>query len=80
MEPLFHQGRILFTDNFHTSAVLAQELLNQKTHLVGTLRKKRKLNPTEVTTKKLKREMIAREHNGVVVLKWQDKRDIPTLS
>ncbi|KAJ8944312.1 hypothetical protein NQ314_009503 [Rhamnusium bicolor] len=43
--------------------------------------KKRKLIPTEVTTKKLKKgEINAREHNGVVVLKWQDKRDVLCLS
>lgn len=81
MQPLLHQGRILYTDNFYTSINLARELLKQKTHLVGTLRKNRKLNPIEVSTKKLKKgEIIARESNGVVVLKWQDKRDVLCLS
>lgn len=81
MEPLLDQGRILYTDNFYTSVTLAQELLMRETHLVGTLRKNRKLNPIEVTNVKLKKgEIIAREHNGVVVLKWQDKRDVLCLS
>ncbi|KAJ8937369.1 hypothetical protein NQ314_011917 [Rhamnusium bicolor] len=81
MKTLFHQGRILFTDNFYTTVNLAQELLNRKTHLVGTLKKNRKLNPTEVTNKKFKKgEIIARELNGIVILKWQDKSDVLCLN
>lgn len=82
MEPLLDQGRVLFTDNYYTSVALAHELLKRNTHLVGTLRKNRKMNPKEVITKNLKRgEVIANESNtGVVVLKWQDKRDVLCLS
>lgn len=81
MEPLFHRGRILYTDNYYTSVTLAQELLKRETHLVGTLRSNRKLNPEEVTKTKLRKgEIIARESQGVVVLKWQDKRDLLCLS
>lgn len=81
MEPLLHQGRILYTDNYYTSITLAHELLKRETHIVGTLRSNRKLNPEEVTKKKLKKsEIIARECEGVVVLKWQDKREVLCLS
>lgn len=79
---LLDAGRVLYTDNFYTSIYLAHELLNRSTHLVGTLRTNRKLNPKEVTQSKLKKgEKIARESNtGVVVLKWKDKRDVLMLT
>lgn len=44
VSPLLGQGRTLCTDNFYTSVSLAHELNDNNTHLLGTLRKKRKLN------------------------------------
>ncbi|CAH2017248.1 unnamed protein product [Acanthoscelides obtectus] len=81
-ENLLYEGRTIYTDNYYTSVSLAHELLEKKTHLVGTLRANRKLNPKEVTEKKLKKgETIAAEStSGVVVQKWMDKRDVLTLS
>lgn len=82
MKDLLDSGRILYTDNYYTSIHLAHELLIRSTHLVGTLRSNRKLNPKEVTNAKLKRgQQVARESNtGIVVLKWRDKRDVLVLS
>ncbi|XP_050301083.1 piggyBac transposable element-derived protein 4-like [Anthonomus grandis grandis] len=82
MANLLDSGRILYTDNFYTSVHLAHQLLEHSTHLVGTLRSNRKLNPQEVIQAKLnKNDTISRESNtGVVVLKWKDKRDVLTLS
>nr|CAI5823527.1 unnamed protein product [Callosobruchus analis] len=81
-ENLLDVGRVLYTDNFYTSMHLAHELLKRSTHLVGTLRSNRKLNPQDVTKAKLKvSETVARESNtGVVVLKWKNKRDVLMLS
>ncbi|KAK9731676.1 Transposase IS4 [Popillia japonica] len=45
MERLLNTGRTVYTDNFYTSVGLAHELNNFQTHLVGTLRQNRKLNP-----------------------------------
>lgn len=79
---LLDSGRIIYTDNFYTSVSLAHELAKRSTHLVGTLRSNRKLNPLDVIHAKLKTsETIARESNtGVIVLKWKDKRDVLVLS
>ena len=82
MENLLDSGRIVYTDNFYTSVHLAHQLLERSTHLVGTLRSNRKLNPPDVVKAKLKKdEIVARESNtGVVILKWKDKRDVLMLS
>lgn len=82
MRNVLDSGRILYTDNFYTSVYLAHQLQNRSTHLVGTLRSNRKMNPIDVVKAKLKKnEVIARESNtGVVVLKWKDKRDVLMLS
>lgn len=60
---------------------MANELLNNNTHLVGTLRSNRVKIP-EITQQKLKPgEIIGRENNdGIVVAKWHDKRDVTILS
>jgi hypothetical protein len=76
MEPLLNSGRTLFTDNFYTSVNLAHSHLEKQTHLVGTLRARRKCNPKTVVIRKLaKGEMCVAESNTkVIVGKWRDKR------
>lgn len=75
-------GRTIYTDNWYTSVKLAQILLEQNTHLVGTLRANRNQNPKDVVTKKLKKgQFIAQQSDhGITVLKWKDKRDVLMLS
>uniref|UniRef100_A0A1B6MQT6 PiggyBac transposable element-derived protein domain-containing protein n=1 Tax=Graphocephala atropunctata TaxID=36148 RepID=A0A1B6MQT6_9HEMI len=82
VEPLLGEGRTLCTDNFYTSVQLAHELNENETHLVGTLRKKRKLNSKNVEKKALnKGEMIVKESNtGVIIGKWKDKREVMFLT
>ncbi|KAL6433497.1 hypothetical protein ACFW04_006540 [Cataglyphis niger] len=76
------KGHTVCTDNWYTSVDLAEELIANNTHLVGTLRKNRRGNSVEVVSKKLKRgELIARENkSGITNLKWKDKRDVLMLS
>lgn len=82
MRNLLDTGRILCTDNYYTSVTLASKLLERNTHLIGTVSARRKFNPEDVISKKLKKgEVIARESsNGIVMLKWHDKRDVLMLS
>ncbi|XP_039275048.1 piggyBac transposable element-derived protein 4-like [Nilaparvata lugens] len=82
MEPLLDSGRTVYTDNFYTSVGLAHELNGRQTHLVGTLRQNRKLNPKSIIIHKLKRgEMkIQRSSTNVVIGKWKDKRDVLFLT
>lgn len=51
MKDLLDSGRLLYTDNYYTSIHLAHELLMRSTHLVGTLRSNRKLNPKRLNSK-----------------------------
>lgn len=82
VEPLLNSSRTVYVDNYYTSVELARKLLSQQTHLVGTLRKNRKNNPKEVTEKRLSRGEIASAecNEGIVILKWQDKKDVLMLS
>ena len=79
---LLNEGRTLYVDNFYTSYSLAKFMLENNTHVVGTLRSNKKDVPKEVMLAKLKRgEVISKEdENGVVVLKWKDTRDVQMLS
>ncbi|XP_026819540.1 piggyBac transposable element-derived protein 4-like [Rhopalosiphum maidis] len=81
-ENYLNEGRTIVTDNFYTSVPLAETLLRQDTHLVGTLRKNRRFLPKTVIEKKLKKgEFVGLENNsGIVVSKFKDKRDIHLLS
>ncbi|KAK9696815.1 Transposase IS4 [Popillia japonica] len=51
-----------------------KELLDHKTHLIGTLRSNRNINPKILIDKKLKTgETVAEESStGVIVQKWKD--------
>lgn len=82
MTNLLDCGRTLCTDNYYTSVSLANALLQQHTHLIGTLRINRKFNPKDVINKKLKTgESTAAESNlGIIVQKWKDRRDVLILS
>lgn len=82
MGTLLDSGRTLYVDNYYTSVHLAKLLLQRKTHLVGTLRKKRKQNCKEVEDAKLvKNQCIARfRQPGIVSIKWKDTRDVLALS
>ncbi|XP_056645829.1 piggyBac transposable element-derived protein 4-like [Diorhabda sublineata] len=82
MASLLNSGRTLVTDNFYTSVSLANKLNTASTHLIGTLRPKRKFNPTPVVSVRLTRgEMTALQSNtNVIVGKWRDKRDILFLT
>jgi len=82
LQKLLGEGRTLYVDNYYTSYDLALSLLQNNTHLVGTLRANKKGIPKNVLKAKLnKGEMISREDpNGVVVLKWKDQRDVRMLT
>lgn len=82
MGGLLDRGRVLYTDNWYTSVDLAKKLLRRKTNLVGTVRRNRRGLPKVVTETKIKRgDLVARQNqDGILVLKWRDKRDVLMLS
>jgi len=71
-----NEGRTLIIDNFYTSLKLANTLLQNNTHLVGTLRKNARELP------KIKKGEIKGKvnSNGVVASVWKDKRDVRMIS
>lgn len=79
---LLNSGRTIVADNYYTSLELANLLLDEKTHYIGTLRANRRGNPREVLDKKLKRGEVYGQENerGICILKWRDKRDVLLLS
>ncbi|EPB69401.1 transposase, IS4 family [Ancylostoma ceylanicum] len=82
MENLLGKGRTLYTDNWYTSLPLARSLLRNQTNLVGTCRKNRTGLPKDVTVAKLKKHehVAAQSGDGILVMKWRDKRDVMMLS
>ena len=81
MDNRLDKGHVLFIDNFYTSVPLAKTLLEKKTYVCGTVRRNRKNLPEAVVSSKLKKgETAARKKGNVVVVKWQDKREVLMLS
>ncbi|KAJ8959751.1 hypothetical protein NQ314_006180 [Rhamnusium bicolor] len=77
------KGNTLYLDNYYNSVQLAEFLYQNKTHVVGTLRKTRNGNPKHVISSKLKKktgEKVSRKKNNVLVLKWKDKRKVLVIS
>ena len=75
-------GRTVTTDNYYTSVALAKMLLENQTHLVGTLRRNRASNPKAVVDAHLKKEEVVGRENedGTVVAKWRSKCEVLMLS
>jgi hypothetical protein len=62
-------GRTIYKENWYISVNLAYKLLEQNTHLVGTLSANRKQNPMDVVQKKLKKgQVIAQQIDQVIVV------------
>lgn len=82
MRPLLGKGYTLYTDNFYTSVQLAQQLNDKETHLIGTLRRNRKMNSKKVEKRILRKgQMINKQNNtSIIIGKWKDKRDVMYLT
>ncbi len=78
-EPLFHLEHIIYTDNYYTCPELAEKLAENNTHLVGNVRRNRKGMPT-METKLKKGETDFRRKGSMMVLRWQDTREVNTLT
>lgn len=62
-------------DNWYTSLDLAEKLVQQETHFLGTVRKNRKNLTKDVMIANLKPdELSAKENeNGITIIKCRDK-------
>lgn len=79
MTPYLDKGHSLYTDNFYTSPSLSLFLFDRKTNTCGTVRQNRKGMPD--LKKKLKKgEVIWKNSEKLLALKWKDRRDVTMLS
>ncbi|CAH2084240.1 unnamed protein product [Euphydryas editha] len=80
-QELLNEGRLIVTDIYYTSLLLADYLKDRNTDLLGTINKRRKGLPKEVMEAKLsKGEMAAMQNQNITVIKFHDKRDVCLLS
>ncbi|CAG5035482.1 unnamed protein product [Parnassius apollo] len=81
-EDLLGKDYSVFVDNWYTSLDLAEKLIDNETHLIGTLRKNIKYLPKYVMEAQSKPgEFAAKENSkGITVMKWRDKREVCLLS
>lgn len=78
---LLFKGRILFTDSYYTSVPLAEELLQKRTFICGTVKLNKKCLPPQAKRKQKRGNiMIFENRSGVKFLKWTDKRPVCMLT
>ena len=80
-ERLQGKGYVIVTDNFYSSPALFRELQQNGFGACGTTRRDRRGIPSSVRDAKLQRgETISSTDDGILSLKWRDKRDVTMLS
>ena len=78
---LERKGYIVFTDNFYSSPALFKALTERGFGGCGTARKDLKGIPRSISTASLQKgEVRSTREDGVMALKWRDKRDVVMLS
>ena len=79
---LLGKGYNIYLDNWYSRPGLFVQLLQAETNVCGTVRLNRKGMPSNFSKKKLKRGEIAfySSTNGLLALKWQDKKEVEILS
>lgn len=80
-ESVVNKGYTLCIDNWYSSPALFLSLHKQKTNVIGTVRKNRKNMPKDLPINKLKLgEHVQKTCNGLLALRWKDKRDVYMLT
>ena len=75
------KGYLVYTDNFYSSPALFRELTERGFGACGTARKDRRGIPASIRQTGLKKgEVVSSFDDGVLSLKWRDKRDVMMLS
>ena len=75
------KGYIVYTDNFYSSPALFKALTDSGFQACGTARKDRRGIPKSVSTANLQKgEIQSTRYDGILSLKWTDKRDVLMLS
>ena len=80
-ERLQGKGYVVVTDNFYSSPALFRELKQRGFGACGTTWTDRRGIPPTVRDAKLQRgDVISSRDDGILSLKWKDKRDVTMLS
>ena len=75
------QGYIVYTNNFYSSPALFKALTDSGFGACGIARKDRRGIPKSVSTANLQKgEIQSTRDDGILSLKWRDKRDVLMLS
>ena len=78
---LEQKGYIVYTDNCYSSPALFKALTDSGFGACGTARKDRRGIPKSVSTANLQKgEIQSTRDDGILSLKWRDKRDVLMLS
>ena len=78
---LQQKGYIVYTDNFYSSPELFKALSDLDFGACGTARKDRRGIPKSISSANLQRgQVLSAREDGVLSLKWRDKRDVLLLS
>lgn len=78
---LLFEGRTLFIDSYYTSVPLAEELLQKKTFICGTVKVNKTFLPPQAKRKQKRGDIMSFENrSGVKFLKWTDKRSVCMLT
>ncbi|KAJ8969806.1 hypothetical protein NQ314_001563 [Rhamnusium bicolor] len=81
VKPLLDDGRLVITDNYHTSIDLAKYLYERKINLLGTIRKNRIGLPKHLINYKLQKgQVVSKQNDYITIIKWKDQRDVYILS
>lgn len=77
---LLNKGYTLYLDNYYSSPILFDRLSAEDTPAVGTVRLHRKEMPAALKQKLTKGDVVFRQRQNLLALKWTDKRDVSLLS
>ena len=78
---LLQKGYVVVTDNFYSSPALFRDLVQRGFGACGTARKDRRGIPPAIRTTNLQRGgVVSSRDDGILSLKWKDKRDVVMLS
>ena len=77
---LLNQGYSLYMDNYYSSPTLFDDLSAANTLAVATVRGNRKEVPKALSAKLQRGEVVYRQRETLLAMKWTDKRDVCLLS
>lgn len=79
LAPYLNKGHTLFVDNWYSSPTLFSHLHDKKTNTCGTVKPTRKFMP-KLSEKLNRGEVIHKSTDNLLVMKWQDKREVRMLT